>query len=179
MTEEAGLVLYVIAYESVRPRGGKGLKKRQIIEHTNLSRDKVDESTKYLIDEKYLELKGHRYYIHKEETQPYLIRDLNEVEIVWIAYSLMDRDWRFALDDLLKECNKQKGWPEKYVHEMLTKDSPLTRKDKTGFTYLSPAPKPGFYELQRDMFEEERPYLANVRKYRFKGWPSELQEKMM
>jgi len=163
MTETAALVLYVLASAfQFANAGGKGSKKphlspEEIQRKTNLSKTRVEDAVRYLLQAQYLELgKAKRVALHPKFTVGKLLMDPNRIRLLLALAEEVNSSQHFTVADVRRVGAKSSlGFTKRFVDETI----PLLERGD----YIRPdtARGKGHYSMNSHTLQEERPYLQH------------------
>lgn len=163
MTENAGLVLYVLARAYVQSKAKfkkkvePALSKDKIRSQTGLGNTQVDTALNYLRQTNYVEeTKKKTYVLHPQQTVDYLLLDPNKIRLLFAITDIVSDNLLFTLKRVLEESKKQAvlSFDQNFVKET------LAELEKGGYVNKDKSRTAGNFVLDKDMFDEERPYLA-------------------
>jgi len=161
MTEDAGLVLYVLARAHVGSQSGikkkvePALDREKIHRQTGLSNVKVDAALTYLVQTLYVqEMKKKTYCLHPRKTVGYLLVDPNQIRLLFAIRGIITQELRFTEEKLVRESKKEVlSFTPQFVKET------LVALEKGEYIENEKARGKGHFTLKMHTVDDERPYL--------------------
>lgn len=171
MTNDTGLVLYVIALAHTLSRSGKKKKVeremsfKEIQSQTKLPKAKIEASiSNYLLKYEYVEkrakAKNDRFRLHSRKCVDYLLTDPNQIRLLFAIREIANSNRHFTLSDALKTSKKDVfSFAPPFVKKTLTEflKGNYIRKDESRGS--------GHYNVIDNTIDEELPYLQAQLKY--------------
>ena len=161
MTEDAGLVLYVLARAHTQSQAGfkkkveSALTTDKVRRQTGLAKSQVDSALKYLLQTDYVEgTKKTLYRLHRRQTLGYLLVDPNQIRLLFAIKGIADDDGRFTLGGIIEESKQDVlSFAQAFVSKT------ISELEHGGYIKKDDSRGKGHWVLDMDMVDEERPYL--------------------
>lgn len=163
MSQEAGLVLYVLARSYLQSKSSRKKKVRpdlsrdQIRVQTHLSKMRVDVALTYMLQAQYAQEKRKLIRLHAKKTVGYLLMKPDQIRVLFAARDIADEQLHFTEDALVGKCKKEPflQFRPAFVKETLAEFA----KGGSDYIHRDQARGPKHYKLEIDTITEERPYL--------------------
>lgn len=167
MSEDAGLVLYVLARAHVQSKVAKkkkveaALTQDKIRRQTGLTRPQVGAVLTYLRQTEYVEeTKTKAYRLHTKKTIGYLLLSPDQIRLLFAIRGIVSKDFHFTLEHVRKEAKKEVlSFAQPFVRQT------LVELENGGYIKRDKSRGKGHYYLDMDMVDDERPYLDCQLKY--------------